>query len=1249
MTRKWAQRLVRYGINSITISLLAKLLSCLLSSANNEYISLYLLQITAAPPSSPPKSTRNNTYFMNPLERGSFDDSSITTALPSYLQPPSNMSSTFAGADLASSYTLLRDHSNKRQDSFSKNSPNPYADSSMYENDTTNTNESTLSILPDSLGGNSAKVMVRYPDGSGRTYRAQMQEEKRTGLSDHSTLKLSPPGVALPNSSNITTGAGAGAVDEPPSSNVVAGGGGFFSQLSLLAGSSAPLKQAPPQLYNASVLTSPLISRASRGTRRQLGEDVRDKRAAQGGFTFTSSRGTQELVIPRSPEMKRKRERAVRVQGNMAPSLPLPPPPPASRSSVASFQAPPVVTRTLPIAIPNTGATGSTFNANDEGDDSGSGSGSSVLGIASHGRSTRSGHHVDLADSAADTKPLAASLSAMDSSASLLARPRADSSRSIAIPSTLISASPTRTMSSSLEVELLRDRRKSQQPTAIAPGVKPIPPRKYGINPFRLEEGETFLKMRTHNRRRWAHALPKIQKLNSSSKWKLNWKSLCQPVVLPLTTDYLPSLDEIRTKYTVANYSLVLDSSVCPFSKPESLLAEMVNQRLAQEFQVIDSDQHNFHVYKKLVIGSADKETPDQFFMILSMGHRIHFLCYIPSRGTVNVFRYMSRIGINDSNSTVSHRYRIWSKQFQRFVVMEQNFYQFPEPEHAWNLTDEVLLGNQDILSENSRAKRIRFVVVPCNGVTSEQYQANFDKLLKFLNKYCAEAMALRLLDDHDEANTTKKKNLNVKFWLRRPSTNGSGSGSGSGGADNHDSPQWAYLRCEDTYSMRKVFHLEIYWIVCIASLMDDFVNMLFRRCGSWGLRLIQIPEFFCVANLQMHPFRGNPQIFVPEITALTYRSQSIETMEVEVSGDENNEGTEAAEVAMQEKEISKAIIERDYISPTQLIERLLLNSINCYNKETGEEEANDWIPDDKQRTDWKAMGLPEPTCHLKDNCPNVVMEQFKSGLGDGLLRGMTRTYSSRVGARDDGGSGKTDKGRERGNEKVKSNSNLTDRLKSFATGVGQSLGYSSHIGRTQELADTSGGDRNKNHCCESGAGSVLRRTGQQVITAASCISGDRLSDEGDIHSITSSSDGSTSGGHLSIAIPIADHSSSSSSALRPPLSPPRQRTHSQSLGSSPQTLSGGASTLLSSPSLHLSSQPQSSIMESLLLPSAIGASFSAHHSSGGGGGGGVELSASPPQRSSAAHSHGDISSQVPSLRPRLRRHIHYDNQYMQV
>ena len=70
------------------------------------------------------------------------------------------------------------------------------------------------------------------------------------------------------------------------------------------------------------------------------------------------------------------------------------------------------------------------------------------------------------------------------------------------------------------------------------------------VNPFRLESEEQLLQTRTHARRRWSHVFPMGEhefKTQVVGEGGLNWKSLSTPAVLPLTTDYVPSANELRS------------------------------------------------------------------------------------------------------------------------------------------------------------------------------------------------------------------------------------------------------------------------------------------------------------------------------------------------------------------------------------------------------------------------------------------------------------------------------------------------------------------------------------------------------------------------------------------------------------------------------------------------------------------------------------------------------------------------------
>lgn len=119
--------------------------------------------------------------------------------------------------------------------------------------------------------------------------------------------------------------------------------------------------------------------------------------------------------------------------------------------------------------------------------------------------------------------------------------------------------------------------------------------RRYGTNPFRLEQGMNYLKIRTHNRRRWSYVFPVEDDSTHFGKSMYcfhgpNWKSLSQPAILPLSTDFLPLRSELHANYSFNEYTVIMDEKESAFDTYENLLTEMVCQRLSYEFQLAEVD-----------------------------------------------------------------------------------------------------------------------------------------------------------------------------------------------------------------------------------------------------------------------------------------------------------------------------------------------------------------------------------------------------------------------------------------------------------------------------------------------------------------------------------------------------------------------------------------------------------------------------------------------------------------------------------
>eukprot|EP00516_Mucochytrium_quahogii_P002293 CAMPEP_0203756320 /NCGR_PEP_ID=MMETSP0098-20131031/9615_1 /ASSEMBLY_ACC=CAM_ASM_000208 /TAXON_ID=96639 /ORGANISM=" , Strain NY0313808BC1" /LENGTH=1878 /DNA_ID=CAMNT_0050648153 /DNA_START=134 /DNA_END=5767 /DNA_ORIENTATION=- len=145
------------------------------------------------------------------------------------------------------------------------------------------------------------------------------------------------------------------------------------------------------------------------------------------------------------------------------------------------------------------------------------------------------------------------------------------------------------------------------------------------INPFdwSVFTSPLYQERLTHNRRRWSHLFPtgrfdneghgvrvedfdeddSDESIGSSEEtdeddevvpltiesFRLNWKSLQSPGILPLTTDYIPDRADLDINYQENFYSLTLPESPGDFgyATHEELIKEMVSQRLSQDFQLL--------------------------------------------------------------------------------------------------------------------------------------------------------------------------------------------------------------------------------------------------------------------------------------------------------------------------------------------------------------------------------------------------------------------------------------------------------------------------------------------------------------------------------------------------------------------------------------------------------------------------------------------------------------------------------------
>ena len=372
--------------------------------------------------------------------------------------------------------------------------------------------------------------------------------------------------------------------------------------------------------------------------------------------------------------------------------------------------------------------------------------------------------------------------------------------------------------------------------------------------------------------------------------------------------------------------------------------------------------------------------------------------------------------------STALYDYSIWVPQTLRFQVLTQQFWQFPS-EFFWNKVDGILIGANrfDIQGSDGhrygdevRAKRLRFAVLPDIVTTDKEvgeYLAKIEKLLQFFRdklfkgeridvKFDRSLRAKDVEQTSDEAQVpsglpinaasaattignaviparaprhiVSRKDYTVPIWLRSPITGEYASLSALGESKEKDIPkdykpstfypEWAFLKYDASVSAHRVFLIELHWLVCDSWIMDKLVNLLFRRCSAWQLKLAQIPEFFISANLQLHPFRAQPYLAVPPTTSMP----SAIRHRVLVEGN-----------------WSYVIEKPCYPSAVELVERLFLKV-----------RGKAWIEDEARRTNWQELGLSTPDYQNNAKESALFFNQM-SGLSSALHAQTAATSAS--------------------------------------------------------------------------------------------------------------------------------------------------------------------------------------------------------------------------------------------------------------
>lgn len=358
------------------------------------------------------------------------------------------------------------------------------------------------------------------------------------------------------------------------------------------------------------------------------------------------------------------------------------------------------------------------------------------------------------------------------------------------------------------------------------------------LNPFRQEDEDEVLAKRTHNRRRWSHVFP-LGEAEFKKHAGPNWKSLCQPAILPMTIDFHPEPSELedQDKFRIKQYSVTLPSmDETNYKDATELLDDLMVQRVRQDFQLVPRS-----------ILSAHRETDNTEYTLsrtLSMGHKIQKLSYNPSSDSVDVVQYYANFAENESPQ--SYRYLLWSALRQDYVSVVQTFTKYTSP-YKWNELDMLISGDTiSSISEDMRHPRISFVILPDpftdqNGESG--YSSKFQRLVEYFNKLQSKGsitINIETITKSDEPPKASKGKRSFIVDLRRR---------------NNDKYEWCEIVHDSNCDTRRTFRITIQWLVAIGSKIDQQAQLLHRRCAQYGLNLIRVPNYSSLRLCFLNPY----------------------------------------------------------------------------------------------------------------------------------------------------------------------------------------------------------------------------------------------------------------------------------------------------------------------------------------------------------------------------------------------------------
>ena len=442
----------------------------------------------------------------------------------------------------------------------------------------------------------------------------------------------------------------------------------------------------------------------------------------------------------------------------------------------------------------------------------------------------------------------------------------------------------------------------SRKPSKSAPPPSQNSRRKqWVLNPFRQEDEDGVLATRTHNSRRWSHVFPKGE-IEFKRHAGPNWKSLCQPAILPVTIDVYPKPKELQDhdKYSFNHYQVNLDAMDATYYTSRSdLLREMVRQRIVQDFQLVPqsvlarSQREVEKGLEKNILRSIPKQYQSSISgrnssldsvniqHTLSMGHRIHIISSNSTSDSVDVVQYLAKNANNQLFKPFNYKYNLWMPMTDRYQYVSQIFQRFPEEypvslfimsniirdgkvsylfsihfmvsSEQFNRLDNLICGDFDkTLDSKTKYRRIAFCIIPDKFKDQKGEEAYITKAKKFLH-YLENLAKEQTLDIPILSTNSQKSESSSKKPLPRNLTD----------FIVHARKQWFELAVGRSFDTRKTYRVIFKWLVASAIKVEAHITTLQRRCSQYKLNLVAIPEMSMYSNISLNPLKRPEHISI--------------------------------------------------------------------------------------------------------------------------------------------------------------------------------------------------------------------------------------------------------------------------------------------------------------------------------------------------------------------------------------------------